>query len=92
MQVNGRLDLTLDSSTPAAQNWKGGKGVFIAEATWGGGTVKLQAISPNGTFIDVPNVSLTANGLVAFDLPPGQIKVSIATATEVYAYAVGLFQ
>ena len=92
MQINGRLDLTLDSSTPVAQNWKGGKGVFIAEATWGGGSAKLQCISPNGTFIDVPNVSLTANGIVAFDLPPGQIKVVIATATHVYAYAVGLHQ
>ncbi len=92
MQINGRVDLTLDSATPVAHEWKGGKGVFIAEATWGGGTVKLQAYSPHGTAIDVPNVSLTANGIVAFDLPPGQIIVNIATSTHVYAYAVGLPQ
>lgn len=92
MNLNGKLALTEDSSTPVAMDWKGGKGLFLAEATWGGGSAKLQMKSPNGTYIDVPNVSLTANGMIAFDLPGGQIKVVIATSTHVYAYALGVPQ
>lgn len=75
------------SATGSAKMWPGGRGVFMAEATWGGGTVKLQMQTPNGTFVDVASASLTANGTVAFDAPPGQIKAHVATATAVYAYA-----
>jgi hypothetical protein len=88
--TNGqRLDLALNASaTGSAQVWPGGKGVFMVEATWGGGTVKLQIINPIGTWIDVPSASFTANGIFNFDLPPGQIRANIVTATAVYAYAI----
>ncbi len=92
MIINGRVVLTTDSSTPAAQIWRGGKGLFMAEATWSAGSVKLQTLSPNSTWIDVPNISLSANGMVAFDLPPGQIKIVITTSTHVYGWALGLYQ
>jgi hypothetical protein len=76
------------SATGSAVNWPGGKGVMTAEATWGGGTVKLQFKTKNSTtYVDVPSASLTANGMVSFELPAGQIKANIATATAVYAYA-----
>jgi hypothetical protein len=89
----GRLDLLSNASaTGSTMEWMGGKGIFIAEATWGGGTVKLQAQSPNGTWIDVPSASLTANGIVAFDLPRGQLRGNVTTATAVYAYAVAVPQ
>ena len=96
-QLNNALTLTANSSTPVAQIWRGGKGMFMAEATWGGGTVKLQFYSLNSTAIDAKNpagtaVSLTANGMVFFELPPGQIIVSITTSTAVYAYAIGIPQ
>jgi hypothetical protein len=40
--TNGqRLDLAVNvSSTSGSQIWPGGRGVFMVEATWGGGTVK----------------------------------------------------
>jgi len=75
------------SATGSAVAWPGGRGVFMAEATWGGGTVKLQMQTPNGTWIDVDGASLTANGTKAFDAPAGQIKANVATATAVYSYA-----
>jgi hypothetical protein len=88
--TNGqRLDLAVNvSSTSGSQIWPGGRGVFMVEATWGGGTVKLQIQDPQGTWIDVPSASFTANGMMNFDLPPGQIQASITTATAVYAYAI----
>jgi len=68
--------------------WRGGIGLFSAEATWGGGTVKLQYKGPNGTAIDAGvDTTLTANGGGLFELPPGNIRASITTATAVYASA-----
>ena len=78
------------SATGSAVHWPGGEGVFMAEATYGGGTVKLQAKSPNGTWIDVDGASTTAAGTKAFKAGAGDIRVNIATATAVYAYAVKL--
>ena len=72
----------------SAANWPGGKGLFMAEATWGGGSAKMQFQSPNGTWIDYPATALAANGAYAIDLPAGQIRAVIATATACYAYAV----
>ena len=71
-----------------AKAWPGGRGLFSCEATWGGGTVKLQFKSVNGTWIDVGTAStLTANGIVGFELPSCEIRVDVTTATAVYAYA-----
>jgi hypothetical protein len=77
------------SATSSAMNWPGGSGSFIATATFGGGTVKLQYLGPDGsTWIDVgTDTTLTAAGGGNFELPPGQIRVNIATATAVYASA-----
>lgn len=72
----------------ATTAWPGGAGTFMAEATWGGGSAKLQFQSPNATWIDYPSGSLSANGAISFTLPAGQIRVVIATATACYAYAV----
>ena len=89
---NGQHEDLLEnaSATGSAATWKGGKGLFTAEATWGGGTVKLQFMSRNGTWVDVTDNSLTANGATPFELPPGQIRAHVATATVVYAYVIAL--
>lgn len=69
--------------------WPGGRGEFRAQATWGGGTVKLECKGPNGTAQDVgPDVTLTADGGGIFELGAGEIRCNIATATAVYAMAL----
>lgn len=67
--------------------WPGGKGSFFAQATWGGGSVKLQYMGPNGTdYEDVgSDTSLTADGGGNFELPKCYIRAAITTATAVYA-------
>jgi hypothetical protein len=65
--------------------WPGGKGFFCAEATWGGGSVKLQVKMPNGTYADVASSTLSANGGLMVELPAGDVKAVVATATAVYA-------
>lgn len=72
--------------------WMGGRGWFSAEATaWGGGSVKLQWKSPNGTYIDIDatNLNFTANNVYGFEAPPGELRAVRSTATGVYAYAIG---
>lgn len=83
------------SATSAGVSWPGGPGMFTAVATFGGGTVKLQYLLPDGsTWADADTGSgtlyttLTAAGGGGFEFPPGQqIRVSITTATAVYASA-----
>lgn len=88
--MNGfRADLLANASaTGSAASFPGGRAAFLAEATFGGGTVKLQGQSPNGTWIDVTSGSLTANGFVLLELPPGQYRANVATATAVYAWLI----
>lgn len=76
------------SATGSAVLYTGGPSLFMATATFGGGTVKLQVLLPDGsTWVDVAGGSLTAAGTSAvLWLPPGSYRVNVATATGVYAY------
>ena len=88
MGGTNRVDL-LSSAGPGngnAQTWAGGAGLFIVEADFsGGGSVKLQFQSPNQTWIDYPSGSLSANGGIEMDLPPGQVRAVVVTAVSVFA-------
>lgn len=66
----------------------GAKTAFIAEATWGGGNIKLQLKTANGTYIDVPSGSITANNILFLDLPPGTYRHVITTSSAVHAWLV----
>lgn len=86
-QQTYRVDLAVNASaTGQAVNWPGGRLSFGAKATWGGGTVKIQCLLPSNDWVDVSGLSLTADGMVSADVPAGQIRANIATATGVYAY------
>lgn len=66
----------------------GGRYALMASATWGGGTVTLQALMPDGsTYINIAS-PLTADGAQLVDLPPGSYKLDIVTATAVQASLV----
>lgn len=79
--------LSNEAATSAAFAWAGGDGMFTCKATWGGGTVKLQYLLPDGaTWADVgANTTLTADGGGGFTLGPCAIRANVATATAVYA-------
>lgn len=86
--AKGALTLASNASATGSYGiWPGGKASFQAEATWGGGSAKLQGKLPNGTAYDV--ATLSANGVSSvLDLPAGEYRVLIATATAVYAKLV----
>jgi hypothetical protein len=72
--------------------WGGGRGSLIVEAgTWGGGSVQLQAKSPNGTWINVDTATATADAIIGFELARCELKVVVTTSTGVYAWAAGSF-
>lgn len=87
MNSAGVLLLSNASATGAAAKWPGGRGLFTAEATFGGGSVALEYLGPNGSWLATPTVSLSANGGALFELPPGEIRAAVVTATAVYARA-----
>jgi hypothetical protein len=73
----------LGSVTTAAFSLKGGTYGIAVTATFGGGNVQLQMLSIDGvTWFNVAT-SITAAGLTIQQLPPGQFRVAITTATAV---------
>lgn len=87
MQSAGVELLSNASATGAAAQWPGGRGLFSAEATFGGGSVGLEYRGPAGGWLATPAVSVTAAGGVLFELPPCEIRAVVVTATGVYARA-----
>jgi hypothetical protein len=63
---------------------KGGKYSASSSATFGGGNQQLQILALDAvTWINVGS-SITAAGLTTYDLPPGQYRWNITTATANY--------
>ena len=77
------------SSTGDAYLWPGGTGMFSAAGTFGGATVKLQFLGPDGaTWIDAGlETTLTAAGGALFDLPQCQIRAAVSGGTPSGLYA-----
>lgn len=75
------------------KQWPGGKGMLIGKATWGGGSVKLQVMSGDGTnWVDVPSSTLSADGALVVDLPLCAIKAVAATGSAFYVDLVHIPQ
>lgn len=73
----------------AVKQWGGGAGQFEVSGQFNGSTVALQALLQDGTYTDVTGTALTADGRIAFTLPPCSIRanVTVAAPTSVSAAA-----
>lgn len=75
----GAILLTNASATGSKVAWPGGRGLFAAAGTFGGATVSLQFIGPDGltliTFGAATN--LTAAGAGIFELPPCEVQATV---------------
>jgi hypothetical protein len=71
------------STTTAAFTLKGGKYQACVVATFGGGSVKLRTLGPDGTtYLSVSSATdFAASGCATIDLAPGQFEFVIATDT-----------
>ncbi len=81
------------SATGEAMGWPGGAGVFTAAGTFGGATVKLQQLAPDGvTWLDISGgaVDLTAPGQGGFVLPAGPIRADVSGGAPAALHAVAV--
>ena len=63
----------------------GGKYGLEISATWGSGNVQVETLSlDSSTWLNVGS-AVTANGVSTYDLPAGQYRIGISSATAVYA-------
>lgn len=77
------------SATGSWAQWDGGVGVFSIVGTFGGATVTLQFLGPDGsTAVTVgSDTTLTAAGGGGFILPPARIRASVAGGPPSGLYA-----
>lgn len=76
------------SATTAGFTLRGGAYGITVHATFGGGNVVLQRLSPDGsTYVNVIT-ALTADGYASSNLPSGTYRIAVTTATAVYVDVV----
>jgi hypothetical protein len=80
------------STTQGPFELLGGKYGVTCHATFGGGTVDVSILAPDGTtYIPINQTSshtFSADGYFAIDLPPCEIEVVPTTATAVYVSVI----
>jgi hypothetical protein len=72
------------SATTAAFILRGGNYGLTCHATFGGGNIALQRLSPDGSTFVTVITALTADGYASANLPSGSYQIAITTATAVY--------
>jgi hypothetical protein len=77
------------TTSSALAAWPGGRGVFsVVASAFGGATIKLQMLGPDGaSLLDVGGTALTLNGAAAFDLAPCQIQATVVGGPPTAVYA-----
>ena len=93
IKTHGGVDLlTNASSTSAEKPWPGGRGTFEVSGTFGGATVYLQYMGPDGStwLVAGANTTLTAAGGGNFDLPEGRIRALVSGGSPSGLYASAL--
>jgi len=73
------------SATTAAFVLKGGRYALQVIATWGGGSVTLQRMANDSSTYVTVLAPFATNGYATIDLPVGTYKLTVATATGIYA-------
>lgn len=78
------------SADTAAFSVLGGRYGVGVTATFGGGSITLKVLMPDGSSYVTCLTPFTAEGVAIVDLPPGVYKFVIATATAVQGFLVPL--
>ena len=74
------------SADTAAFSLLGGRYGVGVSATFGGGSITLKTLFPDGSTYVTCLTAFTAEGVAVVDLPPGTYKFVIATATAVQGF------
>lgn len=84
------VQFTNISATTAAFTLRGGNYGITVSATFGGGSVMMQRLAADGTTYVTCVTAFTAAGYASANLPSGTYRLTIATATAVYADVVSI--
>lgn len=81
--------LTNANASSGQTFWMGGMGIFSVVGTFGGATVSLQFLGPDGATLVTAggNTTLTAPGAGVFYLPPCQIQATVTGGSPSALYA-----
>lgn len=75
------------SVTGSAITWQGGRGFLTAVGTFGGTSLQLQYLGPDGiTWVPVGS-AITAAASAAVDVAPGRIRMAVTGGTPSGLYA-----
>lgn len=78
------------SATPASFKLRGGNYGVTVHATWGGGSVTLQRLAPDGSTYVTVLTAFSADGYQNVSLPSGTYQLLVATATAIYVDVVAI--
>jgi len=84
------IQFTNISANTAPFTLRGGNYGITVSATFGGGSVTLQRLATDGTTYVTCVTAFTAAGYASANLPSGTYRLTIATATAVYADVVSI--
>lgn len=90
MATSAKLNLISNgSASSSGAFWPGGEGTFHVVGTFGGTTVSLQRLGPDGaTWTDIgTDVTLTDEGMGNFNVGPGTIRAAVTGGTPSGLYA-----
>ena len=76
------------STTQGPFTLRGGNYGMTVHATFGGGSVTLQRLSPDGSTFVTVLTAFSADGYASANLPSGTYQIAITTATAVYVDVV----
>lgn len=78
------------SSTPGSFALRGGQYGVTVKASFGGGSVTLQRLSPDASTYVTCLSAFTTDGYATANLPTGTYRLLVATATQIYADVVSV--
>jgi hypothetical protein len=65
----------LGAFTGSSVTWNGGRGTLVLNAAQYGASVLLQVQNFTGTWVPMNTTTFSVDQAVAFDIPPGQIRM-----------------
>lgn len=83
--IDSNRQSNIGAGSTAAFQLAGGTYHVSAIGTWGGGNLALEALGPDGTTYLPMITAISANGVAVVQLPQGQYRWTVTTATGVYA-------
>lgn len=93
LQVQIQLQSNASATGAGVYDWPGGLGHFQVKGTFGGGTVALETLHPDGTtWLPLgDDASLDAAGAFNFELPACKIRAALAgTVSAVHAWVTSI--